>query len=264
MEKQESRIHLAEAALHIAAEEYPDIDIEAYLELLGDWSHVLKNESSRMPVRSKLDLINYLLFKKMRFSGNIENYYDPKNSFLNEVIDTRKGIPISLSIIYLELAWKLGLDAAGIGFPGHFLVRVMEKEKPLFVDAFHKGRIMTTEDCKDFWEDISEGELQFQDRFLSSLGKREILSRMLRNLKGIYLEQKNYKKLIRVLDTLVIINPDIPEEVRDRGIIHYQMQAFRLALNDFETFLSMAPDSEDADVIQQYIQVLREYTSRLN
>jgi len=264
MRKQEGRIHLAEAALQIAAEEYPDVDIQEYLELLGAWSHLLKRESGRMPVLRKIELINYLLFKKMRFTGNIDNYYDPKNSFLNDVIDSRKGIPISLSVIYLEMAWKLGLEAAGVGFPGHFLVRIMEKDNPLYVDAFHKGRIMTAGECKDFWEDISEGEVEFQSSFLSSLGKREILSRMLRNLKSIYLEQKSYKKLIRVLDKLIVINPDVPEEVRDRGIIYYQMQAFRLALQDFETFLSIAPDSEDAEVIQQYIQVLREYSSRLN
>jgi regulator of sirC expression with transglutaminase-like and TPR domain len=264
MKKPEEEIRLAEAALYIASDEYPEIDIPAYLTQLNEWSHALKKEISRKPKRSRLDLLNGLLFDKMHFSGNIDNYYDPKNSFLNEVIDSRKGIPISLSVIYLELAWNLGLEATGIGFPGHFLVRINDRGEMVYVDAFYRGRIMTVNDCVEFWNDISEGELEFQDSFLSSMNKHEILIRMLRNLKGIYLEQKNYRKLISVMDKLVILNPHLPEEIRDRGIIYYQMQAYRLALTDFEGYLSAAPESEDAEVIHQYIEVLREFSNHVN
>jgi regulator of sirC expression with transglutaminase-like and TPR domain len=264
MKKPEQQVRLAEAALYIASDEYPEIDISSYLSLLSEWSSTLKKSAARKPLHSRLDVLNDLLFEKMQFSGNIDNYYDPKNSFLNHVIDSRKGIPISLSVIYLELAWNLGLDAAGVGFPGHFLVRINDEGKMLYVDSFYRGRVMTVSDCMEFWNDISEGELEFQDSFLTSINKRQILIRMLRNLKSIYLEQKNYKKLISVLDKIVILNPQLPDEVRDRGIIHYQMQGYRLALNDFEYYLSTAPDSDDAHVIHQYIEVLREYSSHVN
>jgi regulator of sirC expression with transglutaminase-like and TPR domain len=264
MKKPEQQVRLAEAALYIASDEYPEIDIRLYLNLLNEWSTTLKKTVSRKPAPSRLEVLNDLLFEKMQFSGNIDNYYDPKNSFLNHVIDSRKGIPISLSVIYLELAWNLGLDAAGVGFPGHFLVRINDDGKFLYVDSFYRGRVMTVSDCMEFWNDISEGELEFQDSFLTSINKRQILIRMLRNLKSIYLEQKNYKKLISVLDKIVILHPQLPDEVRDRGIIHYQMQAYRLALKDFEYYLSTAPESDDAGVIHQYIEVLRDYASHVN
>jgi regulator of sirC expression with transglutaminase-like and TPR domain len=264
MKKPVQQVRLAEAALYIARDEYPEINIRSYLTLLNEWSVKLKKTAARKPTMARLEILNDLLFEKMQFSGNIDNYYDPKNSFLNHVIDSRKGIPISLSVIYLELAWNLGIDAAGIGFPGHFLVGVNDAGTMLYVDSFYRGRVMTVSDCMEFWNDISEGELEFQESFLTSISKHQILIRMLRNLKSIYLEQKNYKKLISVLDKLVILNPHIPDEARDRGIIHYQMQAYRLALNDFEHYLSATPESEDADVIRQYIEVLREYSSHIN
>jgi regulator of sirC expression with transglutaminase-like and TPR domain len=264
MKKPEDQIHLAEAALYIARDEYPQIDISGYLAQLKEWGTQLKKQSTKKPGSSRLDLLNDLLFQQMQFSGNIDNYYDPKNSFLNDVIDSRKGIPISLSVIYLELAWSLGLDATGVGFPGHFLVRVNHRGKVVYVDAFYKGRIMTADDCVEFWNDISEGEVEFQNSFLTQMNKHQILIRMLRNLKGIYLEQKSYKKLIRVMDKLIVLNPHLPEEIRDRGIIYYQMQAFRLALTDFEGYLSIVPESDDAEVIHQYIEVLREYSTHLN
>jgi regulator of sirC expression with transglutaminase-like and TPR domain len=264
VKKPEEQIQLAEAALYIARDEYPQISITGYLSQLKQWSAALKKEASRKPKTSRLDLLNDLLFQQMQFSGNIENYYDPKNSFLNDVIDSRKGIPISLSVIYLELAWSLGLDAAGIGFPGHFLVRVNHQGNTVYVDTFYKGRILSELDCVEFWNDISEGEVEFQHSFLTQMNKHQILVRMLRNLKGIYLEQKTYKKVLRVMDKLIVMNPHLPEEVRDRGIIYYQIQGFRHALKDFETYLSVVPHADDAGIIQQYVEVLREYDSHLN
>ncbi len=260
----DQEINLAEAALYIAADEYPNIDIPSYLEQLKMWSSMLRRESARKRAESRFDLLNRMLFEKMHFTGNLDNYYDPRNSFLNDVIDSRKGIPISLCVLYLDLAWSLGLRATGIGFPGRFLVRVEEQDKILYVDCFYQGRILSVEDCVEFWNDLSDGEMEFQHSFLSSLGKRQILVRMLHNLKGIYLEKKSFKKLIHVMDKLVILAPDLYEEIRDRGIIHYQMQAFRPALQDFETYLSTNSEGEDADMIRQYVEVLREYSSHLN
>lgn len=260
----EKEVRLAEAALRIAADEYPRLRIKSYLSLLDEWSDSLREQCSGLPVQAQMDHLNEWLFETMKFSGNEEDYYDPKNSFLNEVIDRRMGIPITLSVIYLEMAWALGLEAAGISFPGHFLVRVMTEDRPVYVDTFHKGKIMTVDGCMQFLRDLTEGELEFQESFLLTVSKRDILARMLRNLKRIYLEAYNFPKLIRVLDKLVVLTPDAPEEVRDRGIIHYQMKAFQYAQQDFETFLSLSSEAEDTEVIRQYLEILREYRSHMN
>ncbi|MCI0446405.1 tetratricopeptide repeat protein [bacterium] len=140
----------------------------------------------------------------------------------------------------------------------------MDDAKPVYIDPFHQGNIMTAEECVEFLNEITEGELKFDQKFLSAVNKKEIIVRMLRNLKRIYIEMSNYSKLINILDHLVVITAGEAEEIRDRGIIYYQMKAFKNALHDFETFLSIAPDSEDAEVIQQYLQVLQEYDLHLN
>ncbi len=260
----ESKVSLSEAALKIACDEYPDLDVPYYTNVLRLWSRKVKEKCSGLSVHLQLERLNEWLFERLNFSGNLDNYYDPRNSFLNDVIERRTGIPISLSVIYLELAWSLGLKACGVAFPGHFLVRVIAEGKPLYIDAFHKGNIMTAGGCKEFLAQLTEGEMDFDERYLDGVNKKEIICRMLRNLKRIYLDIDSYPKLINVLDCLVMLNPGNPEEVRDRGIIHYQMKAFKNAFEDFEVFLSMAPDSEDAEVIQQYLQIMREYTSRVN
>lgn len=258
------KISLAEAALQIALDEYPELDISHYKNLLKGWSDSMNAKFSRKRTRNQLEEINQWLFNEMNFTGNIDNYYDPRNSFLNDVMDRRTGIPITLSIIYLEMAWASGLSAAGVGFPGHFLVRVIDDSSPIYIDPFHKGNIMTADECVEFLNELTEGELEFDQKFLSAVNKKEIIVRMLRNLKRIYLEKSNFPKLIKILDHLIEITAGEAEEIRDRGIIYYQMKSFKNALNDFETFLSMSPDSEDAEVIQQYLQVLSEYDTHLN
>jgi regulator of sirC expression with transglutaminase-like and TPR domain len=260
----EREVRLAEAALRIAADEYPRLRVKSYLGLLDEWSETLRSRFGAKPAHVQLERLNEWLFETMRFSGNEEDYYDPKNSFLNDVIDRRIGIPITLSVIYLEMAWALGLEAAGISFPGHFLVRVITEGKPLYVDTFHKGKLMTADGCMQFLRELTEGELDFQDSFLLTVSKRDILTRMLRNLKRIYLEAYNFPKLIRVIDKLVALAPGIAEEIRDRGIIHYQMKSFQLAREDFETFLSLSTDPEDTEVIRQYLEILREYRTHVN
>jgi regulator of sirC expression with transglutaminase-like and TPR domain len=259
----DEKIHLSEAALQIAKDEYPNLDIDFYLELLGNWGNQLKG-SPRRPILDRVEKLNDFLFGQMNFEGNLEDYYDPKNSFLNDVMDSKRGIPITLSVIYLDLARRIGLNAAGIGFPGHFLVSVATGETTIYVDAFHKGKIMNVEGCEDLLQKVSSGSIEFQDSFLYPLDKRKTLSRMLRNLKGIYLEQGNDAKLISVMDKIVVLNEDDPQELRDRGIVHYKRQAFMLALKDFEKYLSIVPEHEDSEMVRQYVEVLRDYSSHLN
>jgi regulator of sirC expression with transglutaminase-like and TPR domain len=259
----DQRIDLAEAALHIAKDEYPYLDIDFYLQLLANWGEQLARSRSKSELAC-IEELNAFLYSRMNFEGNLENYYDPKNSFLNDVMDRKKGIPITLSIIYLDLAWRMGLKANGIGFPGHFLVGVETETNPFYVDAFHKGKLMTVEDCASLLEKISGGTIEFQEGFLSPLDKKKILSRMLRNLKGIYLERGNEDKLITVMDRIIILNQDDAQEFRDRGIIHYKRQAFLFALKDFEKYLSLSPDGKDSEMVRQYLEILHDYSNRMN
>jgi regulator of sirC expression with transglutaminase-like and TPR domain len=140
----------------------------------------------------------------------------------------------------------------------------MAEGQPLYIDTFHGGNIMSADGCADFLKELTEGELDFQYSFLTAVSKKEIIGRMLRNLKRIYLETSAFPKLVQILDKLVLLYPQSPEEIRDRGIVFYQMKAFKSALQDFQNFLSMAPESEDAGMIHQYVEILREYDSRLN
>lgn len=259
----DDKIHLAEAALHIARDEYPQLDVDFYLRLLDQWGQQLQKKSIKSS-SDRVELLNRFLFDRMNFEGDLDHYYDPKNSFLNDVMDRKKGIPITLSIIYLDLAWKMGLHAEGVGFPGHFLVRITTGANAIYVDAFHKGAIMNREGCADLLERVSAGTIEFQETFLSPLDKKRTLSRMLRNLKGIYLEQGNDSKLISVMDKIVSLNEDDPRELRDRGVIHYKRQAFLLALKDFEKYLSMIPDGEESEMVRQYVEILRDYSSHMN
>jgi regulator of sirC expression with transglutaminase-like and TPR domain len=259
----DEKIHLSEAALQIAKDEYPELDIDYYLDLLANWGNQLKR-GPRGSILDRVEKLNEFLFGQMNFEGNLEHYYDPKNSFLNDVIDSKKGIPITLSVIYLDLARRMGLNAAGVGFPGHFLVSIASGETTIYLDAFHKGKIMNVEGCVDLLQKVSSGSIEFEDSFLHPLDKKRTLSRILRNLKGIYLEQGNDAKLVVVMDKIVALNDDDPQELRDRGIVHYKRQAFMLALKDFEKYLSMIPEDEDSEMVRQYVEILRDYSNHLN
>jgi regulator of sirC expression with transglutaminase-like and TPR domain len=259
----DEKIDLAKAALYIARDEYPDLDVNSYLKLLNQWGRQLKKKTAST-VSRRVELLNDFLFGQMNFQGNHEHYYDPRNSFLNDVMDRKKGIPITLSVIYLHLAWKMGLSAEGVGFPGHFLVRILEDSRTIYVDAFHKGNVMDRHDCADLLERISEGSIELQESFLSPLDKKRTLSRMLRNLKGIYVECGNHSKLVPVMDKIISLNPGDAQEFRDRGVIHYKREANLLALQDFEKYLSMIPTGDESEMVRQYVEILRDYSNRVN
>ncbi len=264
MQQPDEEISVAEASLEIAADHYPDLNKAGYLKIMKQWGTQAARRCRRKNTRRSLEALNRFLFEDLKFAGNIEHYYDPKNSFLNEVIDRRIGIPITLSVIYMEILRYMDFEAGGVGFPGHFLVRVLVQDEPLYIDAFHKGKTMTAEGCREFWEDITDSEMPFSRSFLAVIPRRMVLVRILRNLKRIYLEREDLPRLSLVLDRLVTLSPETPEEIRDRGLVHYQQEAYKLAMKDFQTFLSVAPEAPDSDLIRQYLQILGEYSSRMN
>lgn len=264
----EQDIDLAEAALLIAADEYPGLDVERYLRRIDELSRAAQG---RLPDDAGLEetivALNQFLFTEQGFAGNTRDYYDPRNSFLNEVLDRRLGIPITLSILYMEVGRRLGLSLEGVSFPGHFLVKFSTREGDVVLDPFYGGVPLTEEDLIDRLEEAyGEGSAPRDalPRLLTAAGKKEILVRMLRNLKGIYLRAEEHHKALTVTGRILMIQPDLPEELRDRGRLHERLECFRAAVQDYERYLAVEPRAADAQEISARLFELRQFVARLN
>ncbi|MGC1309721.1 MAG: tetratricopeptide repeat protein [Phormidesmis sp.] len=256
--KADGRINLAAAALYIAQEEYWDMDPKRYLEKLDDMAADVR---SRLPKRryplKVIETINHYLFQELNFSGNSLDYYNPDNSCLNCVIDRRLGIPITLSLVYLEVAHRIRFPMVGIGMPGHFLIRPVVDEMEIFVDPFNQGEVMFIADCKERFESIQNAhgsQVPWQDEFLSGVLPKPFLARILMNLKRVYLRLEAYDRAIATLDKLLLLSPRQPYEVRDRGLLHYELKNYDLAKQDLEGYLRSHPRAPDGKTIQQILK----------
>lgn len=253
----DEQIDLAKAALYIAQEEYPDLDPAEYLNALDTMADELQDRlpQQRYPLRV-IQSINQYLYDDLGFTGNVAEYYDPRNSFLNEVIERRMGIPITLSLVYLELAKRIDFPMVGVGMPGHFLIRPAVSEMEAFVDAFHQGEVMFSHDCQAKLTKIYGQPVILQSEFLDSISHRQFLARMLLNLKSIYLQQDNLEKALAAVERILLLFPDVPGELRDRGLINYQLGQWIAAVADFEIYLASVPNAEDAPVIRRFLNQL--------
>jgi regulator of sirC expression with transglutaminase-like and TPR domain len=251
-------IDLAKAALFIAQEEYPHLDPEEYLNALDTIALELSERlpSDRYPMKV-IQAINQYLYEDLGFTGNTENYYDPRNSFLNDVIDRRTGIPITLAIVYLEIARRIDFPMVGIGMPGHFLVRPDVAEMEIFVDAFHGGEIMFPQDCEDRLSQVYQQPVTLQPKYLPVLSKTQILARMLSNLKYIYLNQQDLERALAAVERILLLTPDVVLEIRDRGLLSYQLGRFHQAENDLQRYLKETPKARDINVIRQLLNQLK-------
>lgn len=253
----EEELDLAEAALLIAQEEHPDLDIAAYLLRLDHLAAAARARLPESPVPT--DMINSLnvqLFHEEGLIGNEQEYYDPRNSFLNEVLDRKTGIPISLSVIYLEVGRRLGLPLVGVGFPGHFLVKYAGSDGDIVLDPFSGGISLTQEQLTQKLRTVYGDHhpvLAQVPQLLVPASKKEILVRMLRNLKAIYLQQGDLTRALASIDRLLLVAPDEAVEVRDRGAVHQQLGHIQAALQDFRHYLQIAPKAEDAEAVRVMI-----------
>ena len=254
----EDQIDLGRAALAIAAQEYPDLKIDDYLSQLDELGQAveLRIGDEKNPYRV-IAALNTVLFKELDFQGNRSEYYDPKNSFLNDVMTRKKGIPISLSVIYMEVARRVGLSLAGVGFPGHFLVKYDDGDVEILIDVFNGGEIRAQEDLERMLQQLYRGQVSYQSGFVAALGKRDILRRMLNNLKWIYLERGEPLKTLSVLDQLVILDPSSANEIRDRGLLYITLECYAQALEELEGYLKLAPAADDAAMIKSQIESVR-------
>ncbi|MBT8367427.1 MAG: transglutaminase-like domain-containing protein [Deltaproteobacteria bacterium] len=261
----DDRIDLAHGALLIAKAAYPDLNESLYLERLD-----------RMASRVKLDMtantksediitkLNYILFEQEKFRGNRENYYDPDNSFLNRVIDRKTGIPITLSLIYIEVAGRLGLDVRGIGLPGHFITALYHASGKIFIDPFNRGEIRTVDECLEIVR-ANKGKTVTSDlQWLQPIGRKELLARMLRNLKLIYARQDNDVMLFKTIHWILTLQPEAPAELSARAMLYEAMGNPSRAVKDWQRYIANIGDHESVTKIRARIDYLKKQPSRIH
>ncbi len=254
----QGEIRLAEGALLIAQEEYPHLDVNAYLQRLDSMAATIKQHLGlELDPRRIVASINTHLYDEQHFRGNRHDYYNPCNSFLNEVLDQKIGIPITLSVIYIEVGRQVGLPIVGVGLPGHFIVQYNAQVDTFWIDPFDGGAILTRADCATRLEQIYSRKVDWQDAFLSPVSDHDILRRMLNNLKGIYIQQGGYARALSVVERLLLMTPEQSTQVRDRGLLNAHLGNLEAAIDDLEHYLQLATETPDAPIITQYIVTLR-------
>lgn len=260
-------ISLAEAALLIAGHGYPDLNVAAYLSRIEELAYMLRlriDEDDSVPER--ISALNRFLFGDLGFAPNSEDYYDPRNNFLNEVLERRTGIPITLCVIYMELGRKIGLPLQGVSFPGHFLVKCAVPEGAVVLDPYSGGISLSLADLQKRLREARGGEVSraVVAELLVSASNKEIIVRLLRNLKAIYLREHNLDRALPIVNWIIATMPEQTPELRDRGMIYQELECSRAALADFVEYLKRSPSCEDADDIRRRIIELQREAARLN
>lgn len=258
-------LSLDRAALELARIEYPGLDVDPFIGILDSYAVELAERlAGSSGGAGFVQAANQYLFGELGFTGNAGNYYDPRNSCLNHVLITRTGIPITLSVVYLEIARRLVQPVSGIGLPGHFLVEYRDVDFAAFIDVFNRGRVLTRKECFALARQSTGVPLDDDPRMLAPTGKRQILLRMLRNLRGVYFHREAYRKALPVLNLLVAADPQAAEEFKLRGMVHLHLRNLAAARSDLETYLHLAPAATGRAEIEQRLRALRNYQAGLN
>jgi regulator of sirC expression with transglutaminase-like and TPR domain len=261
----DAAIPLAEAALIMACEEYPQLELSPYLELLDHIAGVVKQKLS--PSDSPLhtvEKINTVLFDIFEFRGNSEEYYDPRNSFFNDVLDRRIGIPITLSTLYIEISKRLSFPIAGVGMPGHFMVKYTNRQEEFFIDPYNRGEILTHEDCRKKLHERYGDAIEFNDRLLARATNRQILWRMLNNLKDIYVKGHVIDKCLLIVDMMLMVDSEDLAQFRDRGLLRLQLRQFDGAGRDLAHYLQHAQNAQDREEIENHVKELKRIQAMMN
>lgn len=251
-------MNLARAALLVAKEEYPPLAVEPYLIRLDGLGEEVRDRlagETAPPV--VLGELAWVLFERHGFRGNREQYYDPRNSFLNDVLDRGLGIPLTLSIVFLEVGWRVGLDVEGVGFPRHFLVRVRGEAHDLLVDPFHEGKIRFPDEAQELLDQQFGGTVRLQESHLNRASKRDMIVRLLLNLKGIYEKAGDYRRALAAVERILLIRPTSPTEIRDRGYLLARLGREGEAVAQLETYLTFAPGAQDVGKVEALLREIR-------
>ena len=253
------QIDVARAAMLLAAAEYPQLNVErelfAFQRLAGAISSKFLDDNDPLYC---VNVISEHLFDDMGFRGDADNYYDPRNSYLNEVLERRTGIPITLAVVYMEVGRRLKVPLLGIGMPGHFLVRHREIEN-LYIDAFSGGILLSEEECRDIIVELAHGDLDWSPDLLKPVSNREIIARMIRNLKAIYMADEDFVRALTVSEFALALDPHSAMDRRDRGIVHYQLGHSAEALDDLAYYLDLSPSGPDVEGVHALIAELRSF-----
>ena len=254
-------VPLARPALLVAQAEYPDLDVAAYEERLHELAgHLEARIHPAADLRSQLGEVHKLLFEEHGFHGDEEQYSDPRNLYLNEVLDRRTGIPVTLAIVYVEVCRAAGIDARPVGLPGHVIVRVESAEGPVFVDPFNRGRELSEEDCRQLVRSVFGRRTPFREHFLEPVTARQLIQRLLHNLKAGYLQQADEDRAGRVIEFLLALYPWDLDEVRDRGMLRERIGDYSAALTDLEQYVQYRAGARDIGTVTEAVRSLRRHT----
>ena len=236
--------------------EYPDLDVDEYIKKVAKIGMSLKESISDVKNPTYLiSMLNEHLFENLGFSGDDDDYYNPKNNFLNEVIDKKIGLPITLSILYVEVAKFVGLDLKIVGFPGHVIVKYNEE---MILDPFYDGRLLDIDDLQEILDTNFGDQVEFKPEFLDEVKSEEILVRLARNLKNSYVQSFVYDKALRCTNMVLAIEPESPEDIRDKGILEDRLLNSDVALMYLNKYLEINPNAEDVDFILELIRSIKQ------
>lgn len=273
MRREDGKIDLARACLLVAQDAYPALDVDHYMAEIERMAAKLRARmTTATAAEEKVIALNHFLFEDLGYSGNANDYYDPRNSYLNEVIDRRTGIPITMAIVYMEVGRRVGLPLEAVSFPGHFLVRVPMRRGMLVLDAFEGGLPQSEDELRERLKRVvprgATGSVPPEDlpldQFLEPATNRQILGRLLRNLKGIFREKDQPDRLLEVLNRMLLVAPDAHAELRDRGLVYQRLECWRPALQDLRDYTERDPEASDADEIRARVIELSRLCARLN
>lgn len=260
----DEQINLAEATLLIAAEEYTRLNIVDDLEKLDRFGDLARERAAgARDANDVISALNATLFEELGFHGNRDRYFDARNSFLNQVIDRRTGIPITLTVVYIEVAKRIGFQVQGVGLPYHFVAKHETDAGDIFIDPFNEGRLLNAAGCAELLAEISGGNDELRPEHLESVSNKRILARILLNLLGLY-KASDPRRALATIERLLLINPDYAPHIRLRGMLLASVGDQTNAIAELERYLALAPDAEDFDETREQIQSIHLNRVRLN
>jgi len=264
VERPDEQIELARAALLIAAAERPDLGVDAYLGRLAALAETAEPVRRAGDDLGRLHRLREHLFEELGFAGDRDNYFDPRNSHLNEVLNRRLGIPITLSLVLIEVGRLLGLEMEGIGLPGHFITGARVAGEQVLLDPFNRGALLTAESCRELVSQALGRPVRLQPEHFAPVSNRQFLIRMLANLKGVYWRQEAWDKVVRVIDRLLLLNPTAAGERRDRGAAWSNLGRLERGVADWERYLTEFPNAADHEQVRHQLRRVRQKLAQLN
>ncbi|HEY6866610.1 MAG TPA: tetratricopeptide repeat protein [Candidatus Eisenbacteria bacterium] len=265
VQQPEPAIDLARTALLVAAESDPNVDVDGELHTLESWAAELRARlEPGWNNLQKLARLRAYVFEELGFRGDRLDYFNPSNSLLHEVLHRRRGIPLTLAIVMMELGWRIGIPFEGVGFPGHFLVRLAGEPLDLLLDPYRRGMSVHEEDCRRILLETTGGKLEFEHSQLASVGKREMIGRLLHNLKGAYLRKDEDEAALAAVERLLVLDPENADETRDRGLLLFRLHRYGQALDSLNRYLERAPAAHDRETVERHVRALRQLLANLN